>query len=75
MRLARLQPLRGVSLKPLQRLSRLAWICPSCRPNGPLSRRWNSSAQPKEKPFYVTTPIFYVNAGMQAVQVAQRPWI
>lgn len=68
MRLARLQPLRGVQGKPLQRLSTPAWICPSCQPSGPLSRRWNSSAQTKEKPFYVTTPIFYVNAGMQAMQ-------
>ncbi|OAA56399.1 Methionyl-tRNA synthetase [Cordyceps fumosorosea ARSEF 2679] len=62
MRLQQLQPLRGMQAKPLKRLARPSWICPSCRPNGPSSRRWNSSAQTQEKPFYVTTPIFYVNA-------------
>ncbi|KAJ2966287.1 hypothetical protein NQ176_g10220 [Zarea fungicola] len=64
MRFARLQPLRGLQSRPLQRLSKAAWICPSCHPNNHPSRRWNSSAQAKEKPFYVTTPIFYVNSGM-----------
>ncbi|ATY62368.1 Methionyl-tRNA synthetase [Cordyceps militaris] len=62
MTLQHLQPLRGLQVQSLHRLARPSWICPSCRPNGPLSRRWNSSAQTKEKPFYVTTPIFYVNA-------------
>ncbi|KAM3479508.1 hypothetical protein MY5147_001703 [Beauveria neobassiana] len=62
MRLARLQPFRCAQLRPLRPLLRPSWICASCRPNGPLPRRWNSSAQTKEKPFYVTTPIFYVNA-------------
>ncbi|OAA38425.1 Methionyl-tRNA synthetase [Beauveria brongniartii RCEF 3172] len=62
MRSARLQPFMCVQLRPLRLSLRPSWICPSHRPNGALSRRWNSSAQTKEKPFYVTTPIFYVNA-------------
>ncbi|KAK5993862.1 Methionyl-tRNA synthetase [Cladobotryum mycophilum] len=42
------------------------WICSSCQTKPVLARRWNSSQSSegtsKEKPFYVTTPIFYVNA-------------
>ncbi|TQV90883.1 methionyl-tRNA synthetase [Cordyceps javanica] len=62
MRLQRLQSFGAVQARALQRVTRPSWVCPGCRPNGPLSRRWNSSAQTKDKPFYVTTPIFYVNA-------------
>lgn len=44
-----------------------AWKVPSH-----VSRRWSSNSSPEqistiappEKPFYVTTPIFYVNAGI-----------
>ena len=53
------------------------WICQSCRDrarlpqrtktSSPLLRQWNnvrhSSTKAVKKPYYVTTPIFYVNAG------------
>ncbi|KAL6830995.1 tRNA synthetases class I (M) domain-containing protein [Trichoderma sp. SZMC 28015] len=42
------------------------WICSGCRTNFAAVQRWNSSqssAGPSnEKPYYITTPIFYVNA-------------
>ncbi|KAI0011074.1 tRNA synthetases class I (M)-domain-containing protein [Xylariaceae sp. FL0662B] len=43
------------------------WICQSCRGNGTGRKLFSSSSSAfqdlkKEKPFYVTTPIFYVNA-------------
>ncbi|EGR49338.1 uncharacterized protein TRIREDRAFT_124319 [Trichoderma reesei QM6a] len=41
------------------------WICPGCRTGFAAVRRWNSSQKPAgsgEKPYYITTPIFYVNA-------------
>ncbi|KAL6834993.1 tRNA synthetases class I (M) domain-containing protein [Trichoderma camerunense] len=42
------------------------WICSGCRTNLAAVQRWNSSqssAGPSsEKPYYITTPIFYVNA-------------
>ncbi|KAK2777736.1 methionyl-trna synthetase [Colletotrichum kahawae] len=40
---------------------RPAWVCPSCS-YGPILRRFASSDGKSEKPYYVTTPIFYVNA-------------
>ncbi|KAK4114501.1 hypothetical protein N656DRAFT_727150 [Canariomyces notabilis] len=42
-----------------------SWVCSACRVNrlGVASQRFASqSSLPSEKPFYVTTPIFYVNA-------------
>ncbi|KAM0252796.1 hypothetical protein ACHAQJ_007584 [Trichoderma viride] len=53
-----------------QAQSRLAlrsgWICPSCRTSPAAVQRWNSSqssaGSSNEKPYYITTPIFYVNA-------------
>jgi methionyl-tRNA synthetase len=37
------------------------WVCRSCSVyNSP--RRFNSTKSTPEKPFYITTPIFYVNA-------------
>lgn len=60
------------ALTPLQSLIarrwRPKWICHSCRQQKPqwqrLSKRSlaTSAGQDKEKPYYVTTPIFYVNA-------------
>ncbi|KAJ4302192.1 methionyl-tRNA synthetase [Collariella sp. IMI 366227] len=40
------------------------WVCHSCRPNFTVaSRRFSSQPPPPaDKPYYVTTPIFYVNA-------------
>lgn len=49
---------------------RQTWICGQCRSLG--QRRWEHSIAKtiqttdaaKGKPYYVTSPIFYVNAGM-----------
>ncbi|KYK57244.1 methionyl-tRNA synthetase [Drechmeria coniospora] len=39
------------------------WVCSSCRGQIGRQLRWNSQNGPtNEKPFYITTPIFYVNA-------------
>ncbi|KKP01386.1 hypothetical protein THAR02_06501 [Trichoderma harzianum] len=42
------------------------WICSGCRTNFTAVQRWNSSqssaGSSSEKPYYITTPIFYVNA-------------
>lgn len=46
--------------------TRLGWVCPSCQPRRGRQWRWNSSESlpaKKGKPYYITTPIFYVNAG------------
>jgi methionyl-tRNA synthetase len=42
------------------------WVCHSCRGNFAVASRRFSSQAPStsDKPYYVTTPIFYVNAGM-----------
>ncbi|POR38103.1 Putative methionine--tRNA ligase, mitochondrial [Tolypocladium paradoxum] len=45
--------------------SRSCWVCPSCQPRHVRQCRWSSSdGSPKstDKPYYITTPIFYVNA-------------
>ncbi|CAG1987839.1 unnamed protein product [Fusarium graminearum] len=65
MRAFNLQSIQG--LRQVQsRLSRQSsWIRPGCRVLQTPTSRWsssNSSATEKEKPYYVTTPIFYVNA-------------
>lgn len=39
------------------------WICKSCRSNAQPRVSFSSSGRSFEKPYYVTTPIFYVNAG------------
>ncbi|KAI3334391.1 tRNA synthetases class I (M)-domain-containing protein [Ustulina deusta] len=44
---------------------RNGWVCPSCRAHGAPRMRFSSSSklsQQNDKPYYVTTPIFYVNA-------------
>ncbi|UKZ46168.1 hypothetical protein TrVGV298_000367 [Trichoderma virens] len=42
------------------------WICSGCRTSFAAVQRWNSSQSSAgssgEKPYYITTPIFYVNA-------------
>lgn len=44
------------------------WICGSCQPRRIAQARWSSCNSSvtgtPEKPYYITTPIFYVNAGM-----------
>lgn len=46
--------------------SRVGWMCSSCliRVNAVGGRKLYSSAAVKEKPYYITSPIFYVNAGL-----------
>lgn len=39
------------------------WICSSCRLNYQPFASFSTSRLLQEKPYYVTTPIFYVNAG------------
>ncbi|WYZ38551.1 hypothetical protein EsH8_III_000465 [Colletotrichum jinshuiense] len=41
---------------------RPTWVCPSYSPGQPSRRRFMSSDDKSDKPYYVTTPIFYVNA-------------
>ncbi|GAB0138561.1 hypothetical protein EsDP_00006791, partial [Epichloe bromicola] len=42
------------------------WVCSGCRLRNVPRSRWSSSGRPAasstEKPYYITTPIFYVNA-------------
>src|ERR1700679_924863 len=43
------------------------WVCHSCRTNSQPRVSFSSSRRSLEKPYYITTPIFYVNAGMLAL--------
>ncbi|PVH78237.1 hypothetical protein DL98DRAFT_534095 [Cadophora sp. DSE1049] len=38
------------------------WVCRSCRAKSPSQASFSTSRRLLEKPYYVTTPIFYVNA-------------
>ena len=68
----RLQLVNALVAKPLQQTR--GWVCQECF----LQRnvRWWSSARTKptltEKPYYVTTPIFYVNAGTASLMQGRR---
>ncbi|KJZ74989.1 hypothetical protein HIM_05475 [Hirsutella minnesotensis 3608] len=65
-----LKPLASLGLRGLQRSgsrvsSRINWTCASCRAHAVVASRYYSSfgsSSEVEKPYYVTTPIFYVNA-------------
>ena len=39
------------------------WVCQSCRTNSQPRASFSGSRSSLEKPYYITTPIFYVNAG------------
>jgi methionyl-tRNA synthetase len=39
------------------------WVCQSCRTNNQPRSKFSTSRRFLEKPYYITTPIFYVNAG------------
>ncbi|KAF5871902.1 putative methionyl-trna synthetase protein [Botrytis fragariae] len=57
-----LNPLLRGSLQSRTRLiSRASWVCSSCRAR-PISKASYSVDTKSKKPYYVTTPIFYVNA-------------
>ncbi|KAF2854688.1 methionyl-tRNA synthetase-like protein [Plenodomus tracheiphilus IPT5] len=38
------------------------WICTSCKLGSNFNRRYLATQPPAKKPYYITTPIFYVNA-------------
>ncbi|KAH9878576.1 hypothetical protein IAQ61_001848 [Plenodomus lingam] len=38
------------------------WICTSCELRSQFNRRYLATQPPAKKPYYITTPIFYVNA-------------
>ncbi|KAL7795343.1 tRNA synthetases class I (M) domain-containing protein [Trichoderma ceciliae] len=63
---SRPRALSGMRQAQTRLVLRIGWICPSCRTNSAPVRRWNSSqtsgGASSEKPYYITTPIFYVNA-------------
>lgn len=42
------------------------WICTSCYARSFPNRSFASQSPPDHKPYYITTPIFYVNAGSHA---------
>jgi len=42
------------------------WVCRSCHSQFTAVRRFAIAPTPTEKPYYVTTPIFYVNAGTRS---------
>lgn len=49
--------------------SRRPWTCTSCKHGWTIPRRGVATApQKSKKPYYVTTPIFYVNAGEYSFQ-------
>lgn len=48
------------------------WVCKSCRTNLAVRPRYSSTKTPLEKPYYITTPIFYVNAGMHHTETSGR---
>jgi methionyl-tRNA synthetase len=46
------------------------WICRSCRRNRQSRATFSTSRSSQEKPYYITTPIFYVNAGNVSLECA-----
>ncbi|KAF4977678.1 hypothetical protein FZEAL_5818, partial [Fusarium zealandicum] len=69
MRAFRLQSLRGLRQAQSRFPQQYSWGCSGCRVYTAPKCRWSSSDssstpadKTKEKPYYVTTPIFYVNA-------------
>lgn len=43
------------------------WTCGSCQARSSRTRQFaTQQSTPDQKPYYITTPIFYVNAGPQA---------
>ncbi|KAM0433960.1 hypothetical protein ACHAPT_003904 [Fusarium lateritium] len=67
MRAFRLQSLRGLRQAQSRFSRQSSWVCPGCRVSQASQHRWSSDSsslvdKSKEKPYYITTPIFYVNA-------------
>src|SRR2546430_1989181 len=57
-------PSRHRTSRSLNTLLASTWTCASCRRQSDIRRGF--AGDMKEKPYYVTTPIFYVNAGMMS---------
>ena len=69
----RLQLVNALVAKPLQQTR--GWVCQECFLQRNI-RCWSSArTKPtlKEKPYYVTSPIFYVNAGTASLIQERRP--
>ncbi|KAJ0334369.1 hypothetical protein COL5a_000426 [Colletotrichum fioriniae] len=62
MRPARLSPASAFRNRRHIPAMRSPWVCPSCTHGQTSRRRFASSDSKGDKPYYVTTPIFYVNA-------------
>ena len=45
------------------------WVCQSCRAEALPQARFSSSDRSPKKPYYITTPIFYVNAGKKGYEI------
>lgn len=56
-------PLRSLLRAPRLLSSRRVWACTPCGYGWATPRRGVATTQRSNKPYYVTTPIFYVNAG------------
>ena len=58
---------------PYKQFSRLSrpnpWICTSCKFRAVIARTYSTELSTSEKPYYITTPIFYVNAGTIASHI------
>ena len=75
--LSRICPNRTPLLVPTQ-----GWICSSCRAKPPRQTRRSYASDaptpaatapiPADKPYYITTPIFYVNAGLYCLTWLSR---
>ncbi|KAF1815874.1 methionyl-tRNA synthetase-like protein [Eremomyces bilateralis CBS 781.70] len=50
------------SLKRWSRISKSGWVCANCRSYASQTPHLRRDGDAPQKPFYVTTPIFYVNA-------------
>jgi hypothetical protein len=59
----RLNSYSSFALSLLRRSREAKWICSSCQRKFTATTARRSQSIPKSKPFYVTSPIFYVNAG------------
>ena len=61
---------------PYKQFSRLPhpnpWICASCKFRAVRSRTYSTEQSTSEKPYYITTPIFYVNAGTIASYIYSK---
>ncbi|KAF2499288.1 methionyl-tRNA synthetase-like protein [Lophium mytilinum] len=54
---------RAFNPRSLASVSRLApWTCASCKIRATTARPYSAQTQVAEKPYYITSPIFYVNA-------------